>query len=68
MGDILKISLASARVNANLTQEEVCKVLNISKKTLGSWENGNSEPKISQALDLAELYHCNVNNIAFARA
>lgn len=52
-----QISLAAARVNAGLTQEDVAKSLNVGKQTVVSWEKGNSEPKISQAKQLSELYH-----------
>lgn len=36
----LQISLAAARVNAGLTQEEVAKNMKISKNTLVNWEKG----------------------------
>lgn len=36
----LQISLAAARVNAGLTQEEVVKKMHISKNTLVNWEKG----------------------------
>lgn len=52
----LQISLAAARVNAGLTQEEVAKVLKVGKQTIVSWEKGKSEPKMSQSRELSELY------------
>lgn len=52
----LQISLAAARVNAGLTQEEVAKHMRIGKQTIVAWENGNSEPKLSQARELSNLY------------
>lgn len=51
-----QISLAAARVNAGFTQEDVARALNVGKQTVVSWEKGNSEPKISQAKQLSELY------------
>lgn len=51
-----KISLEAARVNAKLTQKEVAKKMHISCATLVAWENGTTEPKISQARELSELY------------
>ena len=44
-----QISLAAARVNAGLTQEEAAKALKVGKQTIVSWEKGNSEPKMSQS-------------------
>ena len=43
-----QISLASARVNAEMTQEEVAKYMHVGKQTVVSWEKGTSEPKMSQ--------------------
>ena len=51
-----QISLAAARVNAGLTQEEAAKALKVGKQTIVSWEKGNSEPKMSQSRQLSELY------------
>lgn len=51
-----KISLAAARVNAGLTQDDVAKVLRVGKQTIVSWEKGKSEPKMSQSRQLSELY------------
>ena len=59
----IKISLAAARVNARLTQDEVSKRLKISKKTLGNWENGTVEPSFASLLALADMYGIPVNNI-----
>ena len=52
-----KISLAAARVNAALTQDEVAKKLHINKQTIVSWEKGETEPKVSQAMALSILYN-----------
>lgn len=51
-----QISLAAARVNADLTQDDVAKALRISKQTLINWEKGKSEPSITQGRMLSELY------------
>lgn len=53
----IQISLAAARVNAGLSQDDVVKALHISKQTLVNWEKGISEPKISQSRQLSELYN-----------
>ena len=63
---ILQITLAAARVNAGMTQEEVAKMLNVSKNTIVSWENGESEPKISQARTMSEAFKIPLENIFFA--
>ena len=53
----LKITLAAARVNAGLTQEQVAKALNVGKQTVLNWEKGKSEPKVSQSRQLSQLYN-----------
>ena len=60
---MLQISLASARVNAKMTQEEVAKAIKVSKNTIVNWENGRSEPKSSQIRELSELYNIPIDNI-----
>ncbi len=52
----LQISLAAARVNAGMTQEDVSREMHVSKQTIVNWEKGNSEPTISQGRELSELY------------
>lgn len=59
----IQISLAAARVNAGLTQEDVAKKLHISKQTICNWERGKGEPSIGQAKDLARLYRMNLDYI-----
>ena len=51
-----QITLAAARVNAGLTQDDVAKALKVGKQTIVSWEKGNSEPKMSQCRLLSDLY------------
>lgn len=57
------ISLKAARVNANFTQDEVAKAMNISKTTLVNWEKGTSEPSVTQAFELSEMYNMPLDHI-----
>lgn len=59
----LQISLAAARVNANLTQEEVAKAMHLSKNTIVNWEKGKSEPSVSQSRELEKLYNLSMDYI-----
>lgn len=52
-----QITLAAARVNAGLTQEDVAREIKVSKNTVVNWEKGVSEPSISQGRQLSELYN-----------
>ena len=59
----IRISLAAARVNANLTQEDVARALHVAKNTIVSWEKGENEPKVTQAMALSKLYKMPLDNI-----
>lgn len=59
------LSLVAARKNANLTQKDVAKALNVNTVTVVNWESGKTEPRISQAKALASLYGLNVTEIRF---
>jgi len=52
-----QISLAAARVNANLTQEDTAKKMRVSKKTIVNWESGKTAPDINQFRLLCQLYN-----------
>lgn len=53
----VKISLAAARVNAKLTQEDVAKSLKVSKKTVINWEKGAVTPSFAILDTLSRLYN-----------
>ena len=61
----IKISLASARVNARLSQKEAAVKLGVSNKTLSKWENGESFPDALQIEKICELYGVPYDNIIF---
>lgn len=59
----LQISLAAARVNAGLTQDDVARQFKISKQTIVNWEKGKVEPSLFVIKALSELYKIPVDNI-----
>lgn len=61
--ETLQISLAAARVNAGLTQEEAAKKMKVSKNTLVNWEKGTSEPSVTQGRKLSAIYNIPLDNI-----
>ena len=63
----LQISLASARVNAGMTQKEAARKLKVSKQTLVNWDSGKTEPKASRARELSELYNMPLKYIFLAK-
>lgn len=61
-----RLSLKAARVNAELTQKEVAKILNVEEKTVWNWENGKTFPKPPQINALCELYGVKYDYIRFS--
>ena len=51
-----KISLKAARVDANMTQEQVAKAVHRNKQTIVNWEKGFTQIKVNDLLALSELY------------
>ncbi len=62
MGE-LKISLAAARVNAQMTQSAVAEKMHVSKQTIINWEKGKIVPGTAQLQFLCNLYEFPVDNI-----
>lgn len=61
----MAISMKAARVNAQLTQKEAAKALEISKGTLLNYEKGRAIPKVDMANRMAKLYKLAVDDIIF---
>lgn len=43
-----RMSMKAARIDRGMTQEEFASALNVTKKTVGSWENGKTKPKLDK--------------------
>ncbi len=66
--DPLQISLAAARVNAGMTQEEAANALGINRTTLIKWENGQTIPGTIQVIALANVYKIPIDNLFVPKA
>lgn len=55
---MFQISLAAARVNANLRQLDVANKLNINVSTVANWENGKTAPDADHFQELCSIYKC----------
>lgn len=51
-----QISLAAARVNAKMTQEDTAKAMKVSKSTVVNWEKGKVIPGIPEMEMMSRLY------------
>lgn len=61
--DKLQISLAAARVNAGMTQEDVAARMHVSKNTVINWEKGKASPAFATLQALSALYRIPIDNI-----
>ena len=61
----MRITLKAARVNKGMTQVEVANSLNVTKKTVCSWENGKTMPKLDKIEPLCNLYGVTYDDIVW---
>ena len=59
--------LANLRKEANLTQEELAKKLNITHQAVSKWENGLSLPDLLLLDELSKLYKVSITEILYAK-
>ena len=58
-----KITLKAARVNAELTLDDVAEIIGKSKQSIENWESGKTPIKYSDLIKLSELYEMPVEYI-----
>lgn len=63
----LQISLAAARVNAGMTQDEVANKMRVGKRTIINWEKGKVIPSFANLKMLSDIYNIPANNIFLPR-
>ncbi len=56
-----KNRLRELRLEKNLSQNDLAKILNMSKMAISHWESGHSEPSIVQLILLAEFFSVTVD-------
>lgn len=58
--------LSEIRTKQNISQEKLAKLLNVSQKTVSSWEIGRTSPKPSQMQHIEDIFHVPKEKIFFA--
>lgn len=61
--DAIQITLAAARVNAGMTQDQVAERMHVSKQTIINWEKGRIIPGIPEMEMLTRVYKIPLDNI-----
>ena len=64
----IKLTLPAARKNANMTQKDLASALGVSTTTVANWENGRTEPTISQAREIGVIVGLSIDDIIFRRS
>ena len=59
----MKISLRAARVNTDLTQQEVADKIGVSKHTIINWERGRTKPKKHILIALSSIYGIDIDSL-----
>lgn len=62
-----QISLEAARVNKNLTQEELANLVGFSRSTIIKWEKDPTKMTIRQAEKICNALGVNMSNICFRK-
>ena len=58
-----KISLAAARVDADLTQMDVARSVGVSKNTIIDWEKGRKYPTLEQLEKYCKTCGCSTSDV-----
>ena len=67
MTNAVRMTLEAARVNAGLTQKQVCEALDVSTTTIWLWERGDRVPPVDKAIKMSELYGVPLECINFTK-
>lgn len=56
-----KSRLRELRLEKNVSQKSLAKIVNMSKMAISHWESGHSEPSIAQLIILSEYFDVTVD-------
>ena len=51
------------RTNGNMTQEKLAEKVSVSRQTVSKWESGEAYPEIAKLMDLADIFHCKLDDL-----
>ncbi len=56
-------NLQFLRKRDNITQEQLAEALEVSRQSVSKWESDTSYPEMDKLLQLANLFHCNLDDL-----
>lgn len=62
---MIKISLAAARINKKMSQEELAQTMGVCRTTILKWENGRTSPTGKQLQRLCTIFELPMDMIFF---
>ena len=60
---MVRMSLKAMRIDRGFTQAELAKAVNVTKKTVGSWEQGKTRPKLDKIDVICETLNTTYDSI-----
>lgn len=61
-------NLRDFRKSEMMTQEELGAAMNVSQKTISSWETGRTEPTMDEIVRLCKIFDCTIEGLTGTRA
>jgi len=55
--------IKKARIEANVTQEQIAEVLGVSRQTVSNWENGKTYPDIVSVIKMSDFYNISLDHL-----
>lgn len=62
----MRVSIKAMRVHRKMTQLEMASALNVTKKTVNSWENGKTVPGVDMIEPICTVLHCSYDDIEWS--
>lgn len=59
----MRVSIKAMRVHRKMTQETLANELNVTKKTVNSWENGKTKPGVDMIDPICTALRCTYDDI-----
>lgn len=62
----MRVSIKAMRVHRKMTQQEMAFALNVTKKTVNSWENGKTVPGVDMIAPICSVLCCSYDDIEWS--
>lgn len=56
-------SIRKYRKTMKMTQQQLADLLGVSRMTIGRFENGNYEPRVSELKKMSEIFGCTIDSL-----